>query len=75
MTFHGAAADFHGRRYLSLGEIGVIPQDDRLALTVGQLAKCGDDRGSLQQDKRAVLGARHVRGRLLQVLVNDRPVP
>jgi hypothetical protein len=75
MAFHRAAADLHRGGYLGLGQVGVIPQDQRLALTLGQTAERGDDRGPLQQDKRAVLGARHVRGCLLQVLVDDRPVP
>ena len=75
VTFHGAAADFHGSCYLSLGQVGVVAQDDGLPLAVGQSAERGDDRRTLEQDERSVLGARHVRRRLLQVLVDHRPVP
>jgi pro-kumamolisin-like protein len=61
VAFHRAAADAHRGRDLSLREIRVVPQHDRLALPAGQLAQRGDHRGPFQLHQRAVLGAGHVR--------------
>src|ERR1700678_655020 len=66
-------ADPHLAGGLRLGEPGVVAEHYRLALPAGELTQRGNDGVALQQGERAVLGARHVRGQLLQVLVDDDP--
>src|SRR3984885_6941761 len=64
-------ADPHGIGGLRLGQAGVVAQHYRLTLPLGELAEGGHDGVALQQGKRTVFGARHVRRVLLQVLVDD----
>ena len=72
---HGTAADAHRGGDLLLGQVRVIPQHDRLALPVGQVAQRGPDTVLLQRDEGVVRGARPVRGPLLQAGTDDHPVP